>query len=128
MDDPKERDDESNKLVEAWHAYGAQFTVFVPQQQPAPTTWDPDMDEFGEKGRVSPHYLKHWKYLDQTKDFLRERYAKYKILQGPSLIFECLIRKFQRRIFNLKKGLLEPQPIGPGTAKSLCQTGGGRPA
>lgn len=100
MDDPKERDDERNKLVEAWHAYGAEFTVFVPQQQPAPTTWDPDVAELDEKGRVNPHYLKHWKFLPQTKDFLSERYAKFKILQGPALIFDCLIRKFQPRIFN----------------------------
>jgi len=100
MEDPKDRDEERNKLVEAWHAYGAQFTVFVPQQQPAPTTWDPDVEEFDEKGRVNPHYLKHWKFFAQTKDFLRARYAKYKILQGPALIFDCLIRKFQPRIFN----------------------------
>ncbi len=100
MDDPKSSDEERNKLVEAWHAYGAQFTLFVPQQQPAPTTWVPDVEEFDDKGRVNPHYLKHWKYLPQTKDFLRERYAKYKILTGPALIFDCLIRKFQPRIFN----------------------------
>jgi hypothetical protein len=100
MDDPKSPDEELNRLVAAWHAYGAQFSVFVPQQQPAPTTWDPDVEEFDEKGRVNPHYLKHWKFFAQTKDFLRKRYAKYKILQGPALIFDCLIRKFQPRIFN----------------------------
>lgn len=100
MDDPKERDEERNKLVEAWHAYGGQFSVFVPQQQPAPSTWEPEVEEFDEKGSTNPHYLKHWKFLPQTKDFLRERYAKYKILQGPALIFDCLIRKFQPRIFH----------------------------
>jgi hypothetical protein len=100
MDDPKERDEERNRLLEAWHAYGAQFSAFVPQQQPAPTAWEPDVEEFDEKGRTNPHYLKHWKFLPQTKDFLRERYAKYKILQGPTLIFDCLVRKFQPRIFN----------------------------
>jgi hypothetical protein len=35
MDDPEDRDEERNELVNAWHAYGAQFAVFVPQQQPA---------------------------------------------------------------------------------------------
>ena len=49
---------------------------------------------------TSPHYLKHWKFFGKTKDFLRERYAKYHILQGPTLTFDCLIRKYQRRIFN----------------------------
>ncbi|MFC1833793.1 hypothetical protein ACFL2Q_03540 [Thermodesulfobacteriota bacterium] len=100
MDDSKDRDEERNKLVEAWHAYGAEFGVFVPQQQPAPTVWDPDVEEFDDKGRINPHYLKHWKYLAQTKDFLRDRYVKYRILQGPALIFDCLIRKYQPRIFN----------------------------
>jgi len=100
MDDPKDRDEERNRLVDAWQAYGAEFSVFVPQQQPAPTKWDPDVEEFDDKGRVNPHYLKHWKFLAQTKDFLRERYAKYKILQGPAVIFDCLIRKFQPRIHN----------------------------
>jgi len=42
-------------LVAAWHAYGEQFTVFVPAQQPAPSSWEPDVPEFDEKGRVNPH-------------------------------------------------------------------------
>jgi hypothetical protein len=100
MDDPKRSDEDRNKLVEAWHAYGAEFGVFVPQQQPAPTTWDPDVEEFDEKGRVNPHYLKHWKFLVQAKQFLRERYARHHILEGPSNFFDCLIRKFQPRIHN----------------------------
>ncbi len=56
-----------DKLVEAWHTYGAQFSVFVPQQQPTPTTWEPDVEEFDEKGRVNPTYLKHWKFLGPDK-------------------------------------------------------------
>jgi hypothetical protein len=100
MDDSKSRDEELNELVEAWHAYGAQFSIFVPQQQPAPTVWDPDVEEFDDKDRTDPNYLKHWKFFTQTKEFLRQRYAEYKILQDPGLVFDCLIRKFQRRIFN----------------------------
>lgn len=38
MQDHKDQDEKLNKLVEAWHAYGAQFSVFVPDQQPAPST------------------------------------------------------------------------------------------
>lgn len=100
MDDPMDKDEERNKLVKDWHAYGAEFGLFVPQQQPAPTLWEPDVEEFDDRGCVNPHYLKHWKFFAQTKDFLRARYAKYKILQGPAVIFDCLIRKFQPRIFN----------------------------
>jgi hypothetical protein len=100
MDDPMSSDEERNSLVEAWHAYGAEFSVFVPQQQPAPTMWDPDVEELDEKSRVNPHYLKHWKFFAQTKQFLRERYSEHHILEGPSLFFDCLLRKFQPRIHN----------------------------
>lgn len=34
MDDPKSSDEERNKLVADWHAYGAEFAVFVPRLQP----------------------------------------------------------------------------------------------
>jgi len=29
-----------------------------------------------EKGRVNPHYLKHWKFFALSKDFRRQRYAR----------------------------------------------------
>ncbi|GEM_PF-1705637 len=95
MDDPKDRDEERNKLVEAWHEYGLRFSVFVPDHQPKPDTWDPDVEEFDDKCLVNPHYLKHWKFLPRTKEFLRDRYGKYEILQGPTLFFDCLVREFQ---------------------------------
>jgi len=98
MESLEDCDEKLNKLVEAWHAYGGQFSLFVPQQQPAPTTWEPDVEELDEKGRTNPHYLKHWKFFGKTKDFLRERYAKYHILQGPRLTFDCLVNKYQHRI------------------------------
>ncbi len=46
MNDALDRDEQRNNLVKAWHAYGAEFGGFVPQQQPAPTVWDPDVEEF----------------------------------------------------------------------------------
>jgi hypothetical protein len=87
-------------LVAAWQAYGEQFTVFVPAQQPAPSTWKPEVEEFDDNGRVNPHYLKHWKFFARTKELLRQRYGKYHILEGPTLLFDCLVRKFQAPIFN----------------------------
>jgi hypothetical protein len=88
------------ELVAAWHAYGEQFSAFVPAQQPAPSTWKPEVEEFDDKGRVNPQYLKHWKFFARTKELLRQRYGKYHILEGPALIFDCLVRKFQAPIFN----------------------------
>jgi hypothetical protein len=96
MDDHKEPTLDRDEFVKVWHEYGLRFSVFVPDHQPKPDTWEPDVAEFDERGRVNPHYLKHWKFLPRTKEFLRERYAKYGSLQGPTIFFDCLVRKFQK--------------------------------
>jgi len=57
------------------------------------------VQEFDEKGRVNPHYIKHWKFFSRTKEFLHRRYAQHHILEGPTLIFDCLVGKFQAPIF-----------------------------
>lgn len=91
-----------DELVKVWHDYGLRFSVFVPAHQPRPDTWEPDVPEFDEKGRVNPHYLKHWKFLTRTKEFLRDRYKDYEILKGPTLFFDCLVRKFQNAMHYAK--------------------------
>ncbi len=96
MDDPMDTILDRDEFVKAWHEYGLRFSVFVPDHQPKPETWEPDVAEFDEKDRVNPHYLKHWKFLPRTKEFLRERYAKHEILQGPTLFFDCLVSEFQK--------------------------------
>ncbi len=87
-----------DQFVRLWHEYGLSFSVFVPAHQPKPDTWDPELEEFDGKGRTNPHFLKHWKFLPRTKDFLRSRYAKYDILEGPTLFLDCLVPKFQPRM------------------------------
>jgi hypothetical protein len=82
-------------MVQAWHQYGNTFSVFSPAEQPAPGIWEPDLPGFNDKERLHPDALKHWQYVFPTKDFLRHGYAKYKILQGPSLFFDCLVPRFQ---------------------------------
>jgi hypothetical protein len=54
MEEPKDHDEKLNKLVEAWHAYGGQFSFFVSQQQPAPTTYEPDVEEFDKRELPMP--------------------------------------------------------------------------
>jgi hypothetical protein len=51
-----------------------------------------------DKGCLSPQILKHWEQLFPTKKFLRQRYADHHILEGPTLRFDCLVPKFQRRM------------------------------
>jgi DNA-binding CsgD family transcriptional regulator len=40
--------------------------------------------------------VKHWRFFEPTKNFLRQRYAQYGILGGPSLTFDCLVPKVQK--------------------------------
>jgi hypothetical protein len=95
---PKDTDELRNWMVETWHQYGDTFSVFTPDEQPAPKIWEPELPGCDDKGRLHPDALKHWQYLFPTKDFLRHRYAKHGILQGPSLFFDCLVPHFQPRI------------------------------
>ena len=39
VEDSEERDEKRNQFVPAWHAYGAQFSFFVPQLQPATSSY-----------------------------------------------------------------------------------------
>ncbi len=98
MSDAKDIDAERDWMMERWHEYGREFGVFVPEQQPAPEVWEPELPPPDDKGRLDPQVLKHWEQLFPTKDFLRERYAQCKILQGPNLDFDCLVPKFHDRI------------------------------
>ena len=91
---PRDPDELRNWMVERWHQYGETFAVFNPDEQPAPDVWEPELPGYDDKGRLHPDALKHWQYLFPLKDFLRNRYAAHKILQGPSLVFDCLVRKF----------------------------------
>jgi DNA-binding transcriptional ArsR family regulator len=112
-EDPKDLDAERNWMMERWHEYGREFGVFVPEQQPAPEVWEPDLPPPDEKGRLDPQVLKHWEQLFPTKDFLRERYAKYHLLEGPTLDFNCLVPKFHDRITHtwMEDALGNPLPI-----------------
>jgi hypothetical protein len=92
---PSDPDDRRNWLVERWYAYGNQFSLFVPEEQPKPDVWDFPQAEIDDKGRLDPQVLKRWEYLPQTKEFLRDRYGKFHILDTPSLWFDCLVPKFQ---------------------------------
>jgi hypothetical protein len=85
-------------LVELWRAYGERFAVFLPEHQPVPETWEPNIAEKDTRGRIDPQYLKHWKFFARTREFLRERYADQAILRGPSLFFDCLVPHFQKKM------------------------------
>jgi hypothetical protein len=98
MSDEQDLNARRTQLLKLWHEYGKAFNVFVPEEQPFPEEWELDLPGSDEKGRLSPQVLKHWEQLFPTKEFLRVRYAQYQILKGPSLWFDCLVRKFQMQM------------------------------
>jgi hypothetical protein len=98
MRDEEDLNAQRTRMMEIWHEYGQTFNSFVPEEQPFPEEWEPDVPGPDEKGRLSPQVLKHFDQLFPTKEFLRQRYAGHHILEGPSLWFDCLVPKFQRRM------------------------------
>ena len=95
-EDPKDSDDQRDILLKQWHEYGKAYNVFVPDEQPAPKVWDRPLVEPGENGTWDPQTIKHWRFFELTRDFLRKRYAEHGILSDPTLIFDCLVPKFQK--------------------------------
>jgi hypothetical protein len=92
-------DEEQGKraeLLKLWHEYGKVYNVFVPTEQPDPHDWDRELPEPDDKGTLDPQALKHWRYFEKTRDFLRQRYTDHGILSGPALVFDCLVPKFQK--------------------------------
>ena len=95
-EDEKETEDPRDEFMRPWHEYGKAYGVLVPDEQPNPHQWDCPVPEPDEKGTLDQQTVKHWRYFEQTRDFLRERYAEYGILAGPRLSFDCLVPAFQK--------------------------------
>lgn len=110
MGETHETSAEKDLLASRWHEYGERFALIVPEEQPAPTVWDPELPDTDEKGRLSPQALKHWRYLFKTKEFLRNRYGQHHVLDTPSLFFDCLVPRFHKRIYHVWRQDAEGQP------------------
>ncbi len=78
---------------------GRTFPRSCPRNSLSPDIWEPEIPEPDDKGRVNLQALKHWQNLFPTRYFLRDRYAQYHILEGPSLQFDCLVPNFQKRMY-----------------------------
>jgi hypothetical protein len=98
MSDEQDLNAQRTRMMEIWHEYGHTYNVFVSEEQPFPDEWEPEVPEPDDKGHLSPQALKHWEQLFPTKEFLRQRYSDNHVLEGPSLDFDCLVPKFQRRM------------------------------
>jgi hypothetical protein len=94
--DGDQEQDKRTELLKLWREYGKTYNVLVPAEQPDPHQWDRELPKPDDKGTLDPQGLKHWRYFEKTRDFLRQRYAEHGILAGPTLFFDCLVPKFQK--------------------------------
>lgn len=90
-DDPLER---KKWMLKLWREdYGARFSVFDPEDQPAPEpeSWQPEMWESydpqpDDQGDFNPGVIRHIRWFERTKEFLQDRYG---LIIGPDLFFDC---------------------------------------
>jgi hypothetical protein len=80
MSDEEDLNAQRNRMMEIWHEYGQTFNSFVPEEQPYPEEWEPELPGSDDKGRLSPQVLKHWEQLFPTKEFVRQRYEQRRTL------------------------------------------------
>jgi hypothetical protein len=99
-DDPLER---RKWMLNLWREdYGKRFSVFEPEDQPAPEldSWNPDMWEPydpkpDDRGDFDPQVIRHVRWFERTKEFLQDRYG---LSVGPDLFFDCRAMKCQGRL------------------------------
>ena len=90
-EDPLER---RKWMLKLWREdYGARFSVFDPDDQPAPELerWQPGMWETydprpDKEGDYDPRTIRHIRWFEETKGFLKVR---YETVIGPDLFFDC---------------------------------------
>ncbi len=90
-DDPLER---KKWMLKLWREdYGARFSVFDPEDQPAPELeswqsemWEPYAPTPDDKGGFDPRVIRHVRWFERTKEFFQARYG---LVIGPDLFFDC---------------------------------------
>jgi hypothetical protein len=98
-EDPLER---RKWMLKLWREdYRDQFSVFDPEDQPAPKleSWQPDRWEPYDptpdtKGNFHPQAIRHLRWFSETKQFLG---ARYQLVVGPDLYFDCKAMQCQGR-------------------------------
>lgn len=97
-EDPLER---KKWMLKLWQDYGEQFAVFHPDEQPLPPpeVWHEDMyepyePEPDQDGKYDPRLIRHLRWWEDTRRFLRERFDLQISLH---YLFDCLAGKYQGR-------------------------------
>jgi hypothetical protein len=90
-EDPSER---RKWMLQLWRVdYGARFSVFDVDDQPAPELeawqqeiWEPYEPKPDHQGNCGPEIIRHLRWFEESKEFLDTR---YQITIGPDLFFDC---------------------------------------
>jgi hypothetical protein len=98
-EDPLER---RKWMLKLWREdYGARFSVFDSEDQPAPELvswksemWEPYDPNPDKEGNYDPVTIKHIRWFEETKRLLTDR---YQIIIGPDLFFDCKAMQCQGR-------------------------------
>jgi hypothetical protein len=98
-EDPLER---RKWMLRLWREdFGDKFSVFDPEDQPAPEleSWQPDMWESydpkpDDKGDFDPRVRHHIRWFAEAKQYLG---ARFQIQVGPDLYFDCKTMHCQGR-------------------------------
>ena len=97
-EDPLER---KKWMLKLWQDNGERFAVFHPDEQPLPPPevwhegmYEPYEPEPDQDGRYDPRVIRHLRWWEETRQFLRDRFG----LQVTSdYLFDCLAGKYQGR-------------------------------
>lgn len=88
-------------MLKLWQDYGDQFAVFHPDEQPLPPTdvWHAEMyapysPQPDELGNFDPQAIRHLRWWQQTRDFLRQRFG---LQVSLDYFFDCLAGKYRGR-------------------------------
>jgi len=100
-DDPMER---KKWMLNLWQGYGERFAVIHPGEQPFPPTdmWHADMcapqePEPYQEGRFDPRVMRHLRWWEDARRFLRERFG---LVVSRKYLLGCLAGKRQGRFSN----------------------------
>ena len=86
MSNHKQPDDNYKKVMDLLRAYGQEFRVFDPDDQPNVFTEAEERYPPARGGRVNPRQMKNWRHLPRILQLLRDRYG---LFRSGRLITDC---------------------------------------
>ena len=87
MSIPKDPAERKKWLMDVLKGYGEEFLIFEPEDQPNVfADKERHVPEKLKSGKVNPRALRHWHYLDHTRNLLRDLYG---LFERADLVIDC---------------------------------------